>query len=169
MANYRQLRSLHVNILLLVDYSVPPVRCIVVLSSSISKNNFHSGRITPASRQATSAPCVLCALAVWAFFAYHVLCLMHPSGPFSFPKRQARLSRPILSHHCTSSYLFVPGVPCTPTKLSTLGTALAPRPPLEAWICQLASQNASFVVCPTPPFNWHEYCSMKNSLVVTIC
>ena len=57
-----------------------------LLRSSISKNNFHFGRITPVSGRAASAPCILCALAVRAFFAYHVLRLVHPDGPFSSPK-----------------------------------------------------------------------------------
>jgi len=134
----------------------------------ISKNNFHSGGITPPSRQAASAPCVVCALAVLTFFAYHVLRLVHPDGPFSFPKRPAYLLRPILSHHRPSPYLFVSGVRPTPTKLSVLGAALATPPLPEAWICPLASYNASVVVCPPPPFYRHSYPSMENRLVVTI-
>jgi len=134
----------------------------------ISKNNFHSGCITPASRGDGSAPCVRCALALRAFFAYHVFRLEHPDGPFSFPKRPVCLSRPILSHHGPQPYLFVSGVRRTPIKLSALGAAVATPPLPAAWIRPLASQNASFAVCPPPPFYRHTYRTMEKSLVVTI-
>ena len=121
----------------------------------ISKNNFHSGGIMPASGRAASALCVLCALAVQAFLTYHVLRLVHPAGALSFPKRPSRCSRPILSHHHPLQYLFASGVRRTSTKLSALGAALA-TPPLPAvWIRPVASQNASFVVSPPPPFYRH--------------
>jgi len=68
-----------------------------LLRNCISKINSHSRRLTCASGRAASAPCVLCALAVRAFFGYHVLSLVHPDGPFSFPKRPVCLSPPIPS------------------------------------------------------------------------
>jgi len=134
----------------------------------ISKNNFHSGRKTPTSGRAASALCILCALAIRVFFAYHVLRLVHPDGPFSFPMRPARLSRPIPFHHRPPSCYFVSGVRRTLTKLSALGAPLSTPPLRVAWIRLLASQNASFVVSPPLPFYKQAYCSMENSLVVTI-
>jgi len=113
-----------------------------------SKKNFHSRGITPASGRAASAPCVLCALAVRVFFAYHCLHLVHPDVPFSFPKHPAPWSRPIASHLRPPPYLLVTGVRCNPTKLSALGAAFATPPLPVAWIRPLASQNACFVVCP---------------------
>ena len=86
----------------------------------ISSKNFHSGLITLASERAATAACVLCALAVLAFFTYHVLRLVHPESPFSFPKHPACLSRPIPSHHGAPPSLFVSGVWRTPTKLSVV-------------------------------------------------
>ena len=59
--------------------------------------------------------------------------------------------------------------PAYPTKLFALGAALATPPLPAAWIHLLASQKASFVICPQPPFYRHAYCSIENSLVVTIC
>ena len=145
------------------------VRLSTIASFKTSaKNNFQSGRVTPASEQAASAPCVLWALAVQAFFGYHVLGLVYPESPFSFLNRPVCLSRPIPSHHYPPAYLFVFGVRRTPTKLSALGAALATPPLLVAGIRPLASQNTSFVVCTPPPFYRHVYYSMNNSLVVTI-
>jgi len=121
---------------------------VIEKSSSISKDNFHSGGITPGSGLVASTICVLCAQAIPVFFAYHVLRLVHPDGPFSFPKHPACLSQPILSHHPPPPPLSVSGVRRTPTKLSTLGAALATPPLPTAWIRPLASQNTLFVVCP---------------------
>ena len=137
------------------------MRCGTLPLGYISKKNLHSER-------AASAPCVLSALAVRAFFAYHVLRRVHPDGTFSFPQRPAGLSRRIPSHNRPPPYLFVSGVWRTPTKLSALDAALVTLPLPAAWIRPLASLNASFVVCPPQPFYRHVYRSMENSLVVTI-
>jgi len=113
-----------------------------------AKTTLHFGSRTPVSGQDASHPWVLCTVAVLAFFAYHVFLLVPPEGPFSTPKGHVCWSRHIPSHHRLPPYPCVSGVRRTATKLSTLGADLATPPLPAAWICPLASQKASFVVCP---------------------